>query len=376
MVDPFRQGARKLFRITRLERTLIHLVDGNQKSRFTIDHDFLDAANGGGDDGRFARHRFEIDDPERLVNGRTAENGGVRIEIADGLLVDHLVDPDDPGAFGLHFLDGFFHFRSDLRRIRGTGAQHDLKAGIHPLDRANQMNDAFLAGDSSDEEQVGLGGIDAVLRQSRGGVGLSIFFEIDSVVNHVQPLRPDFEQAFDIRPGVAGNGDDRIRHFQGGLLDPEREIVSTAELFAFPGPEGLERMDRNNQRQAVIHLRQNPAEMAVPGMAMDQIGLDPGRVKIGATPDRAEDGLQRRRTGKIRRIEIEPSDGKIAVIDFLVTKASNLDRHRPGELAREIIDVDPRSAINVRRIFVREEERLHEGLLIVRATKRTQIPRM
>ena len=62
-----------------------------------------------------------------------------------------------------------------------------------------------------------------------------------------------------------------------GLLEPDREVVSAPELFAFPRPERLERVDRNNQRKAVIYFRQNPAEMAVPGVAMDQVGLDLGR---------------------------------------------------------------------------------------------------
>ena len=76
------------------------------------------------------------------------------------------------------------------------------------------------------------------------------------------------------RFGLAGNGDDRIRHFQRGFFDPKRKIVSAAELFAFPRSQRLERMHRNDQRYTIILFRQDPAEVGVPGVAMHQIGVD------------------------------------------------------------------------------------------------------
>ncbi len=139
------------------------------------------------------------------------------------------------------------------------------------------------------KSRKGLRGIDPVFRERRGGIGLSILLEIDAVVDHVQAIGSHFEEPFHIRPGFAGDGNDGVRHLQRGLLEPDREVVSAAELFAFPRPKRLERMDRDNERKAVIYFRQDSAEMAVPGVAMNQIGLDVHRIEIGAAADRAED---------------------------------------------------------------------------------------
>ena len=50
---------------------------------------------------------------------------------------------------------------------------------------------------------------------------------------------------------------------------------------------------------------------------------------------------------------------QIPLLHVLLAETTHLDRHRFGQFAREIIDVHTRAAVNVRRIFVREEERLH-----------------
>ena len=135
--------------------------------------------------------------------------------------------------------------------------------------------------------------IDSVRNECRGGFDLPIFIEVDSVVDDVQPLGLDVEKPLDVRFCLAGNSDDRIRHFQRRLSSQTRKIVAAAELFAFPRPQRLERVNRDDERHAVIQLRQDPAEMAVPSVAMHEIGIDFVGVEIGAATNRAEDRLQR-----------------------------------------------------------------------------------
>ncbi len=72
-------------------------------------------------------------------------------------------------------------------------------------------------------------------------------------------------------------------------------------------------------------------------------------------------------------VELESPHGEISFLPLLVSEAAHFDWHRLREFACEIIHVHPRPAINVWRVFVREEERLHEAFLIARALKRTQI---
>jgi hypothetical protein len=108
-------------------------------------------------------------------------------------------------------------------------------------------------------------------------------------------------------------------------------------------------------------------------MAVREIGIDICRVKICAAADGAKDGAQRFGTGEFGGIEFESPHGKISFLPSLVSETPDLDRHRLREFTRQVVHVDPSAAINVRRVFVREEERLHDGFLIARASKRTQI---
>jgi len=95
-------------------------------------------------------------------------------------------------------------------------------------------------------------------------------------------------------------------------------------------------------------------------MTMHQVGIDVGGVEIGATPHCAEGGTQWSWTGEIARVEFEANDLKVAFLETLVAKATHFYGHHLCELAREITHVHARSAIDVRRIFVCQEKRLHE----------------
>ena len=149
-----------------------------------------------------------------------------------------------PGRFAFTFSTASF-ISAPISGVSGrAGAKHDLKTRVHVFDRADEMNDAFLPRDPSDKEQEGFAGIDPVFRQRRGGIGLSIFLEIDPVMDHVQPIGPHFEEPFDVRFGFAGDGDDGIRHFQARSSRPRprnrirRRVarVSTAAAARANGP--------------------------------------------------------------------------------------------------------------------------------------------
>ncbi len=50
---------------------------GTRSPGFSIEHNFLDPSHGAGDHCGLARHRFQIDDPEGLVDRRTTEHRSV-----------------------------------------------------------------------------------------------------------------------------------------------------------------------------------------------------------------------------------------------------------------------------------------------------------
>ena len=112
-------------------------------------------------------------------------------------------------------------------------------------------------------------------------------------------------------------------------------------------------MRGDHQRYPVILPGQNPAEMCVPGMAMNQTRVDVRRVEVDATPYRSKRGLQRLRTGKAAGIEFVAGDFEPAVLEVLVAETADFDVDCFRELASEIIDVHSGPAVNVRRVFVR-----------------------
>ena len=68
-------------------------------------------------------------------------------------------------------------------------------------------------------------------------------------------------------------------------------------------------MCRDHERQTVIQLGENPAEVAVPGMAMHEVGIDVRGIEIGAAPHGFEDGAQCLWTSESFRVQFESADG-------------------------------------------------------------------
>src|SRR5205823_7899331 len=232
-------------------------------------------------------------------------------------------------------------------------------SGIHVFNGTDKMNDAFLPRDSSHEKDERLGGINSMASQRRGGIDLSIFLEIDPVIDDAKSFRKNREEPFQVSLRFAGDGDNSVRHFQRSLFHPDGKIVAAAELLAFPRSQRFERMDRDHERNSVIHFGEDPAEMAVPGVAMHEIGVDVCEIESVASRHRTENRLERLWTSELARVDFEAADLEISFLELLIAETAHLDRHCLRELSREIIDMHSRTTIDVRRIFVRKEERLH-----------------
>jgi hypothetical protein len=68
-------------------------------------------------------------------------------------------------------------------------------------------------------------------------------------------------------------------------------------------------------------------------MAMDQLRIDVGGVKIGATPNCSEGGLKFGRASKSGGVEFEAGNSQIATLETLITEAADIDLHHPREFA-------------------------------------------
>ena len=134
-------------------------------------------------------------------------------------------------------------------------------------------------------------------------------------------------------------------------------------------------MSRDDERDSVIQFREDSAEMTVPGVTMHQIGVDVRGVEIDIAAKRPEDRLQRLRTSEAVGVEIEPRDFEPALFEILIAEAANIDIDRLRQLAREITNVHTGAAVNVRRIFVGEEEDFHCMFLLIAARGRSKVDR-
>ena len=358
-IEPGGEVAGELVGIDGLEGALVQLLQRDEKAGFSIDDDFFDPAYGAGDDRGFAGHRLEINDAEGLVDGGAAEDGSVGVELDGRRLAHHFLNPDDAGANGLSGSDRGFHLPGDLRGIGRAGAEDDLKAGVHVADRVYEVDDPFLPRDAADEEDVGDGWIDAVAGERLVvGHGL-VLAGVDAVVDDMDAVRVDVEQALDIDRGLARDGDDRVGHFHGGALDPAGEIVAAAELLAFPGAEGLQGVAGDDEGNAVVQLCKNAAEMGVPGVAVDDVCIDVERVEIGAAADGGKDGVEILGSGPGGGISGHTADAEMGEGFVLGAEAADFNVDELRKLAGKIIHVDAGAAVDIGRILVGEEEGFH-----------------
>src|SRR6266566_920050 len=168
-----------------LKRALFHLRERNEKTGLAIYYHFLDSPNLARNNGGFTRHGFEINDAKRFVDRWTTENCRMRVELNHTRFVEHLVDPDYAIARAPRLLNRSFHFSSDFRRVAGACAKHHLEIFVHELDRADKMNNALLARNPTDEQEIGLFRIEPDFAESLLRFHRAIFIEIDPVIDHM-----------------------------------------------------------------------------------------------------------------------------------------------------------------------------------------------
>lgn len=329
-VDGFSKILGELLWVQHFKRAFSLLLDIDEEAGAAVDHDFLDAAHCTGDDSGLTGHGFEIDDAERLVNRRATEHFGVRIERDFFLGGHHFIDPNDPRAQLLGSGDSGVHLGSDFGCVWGSGTEHDLETGMEVLDGTYEVDNAFLAGDPADKEDVGLGGIDTVFLEQIRAIDLVIFVRVDAVVNDVDAMGIDVEEAEDVRLGLLGDGDDGVCHLDGGALEPDREIVAATELLAFPGAEGFERVNGEHHRDAVVELGQDAAEVGIPGVQVDELGVDLAGIEVKATLHGTEHGVQVLGSGPVIGGDFDAGRSEMFCLLLLIAEATDVDINELG----------------------------------------------
>src|ERR1700746_800396 len=130
-----------------------------------MNDDLLNAPCGACNHGRAAGHCFKVDDSERLVDGGATENARMAIQLDCLLLGHHFLDPDNTRVLAACVLDLLPQLRGYLRSIRCPSAKHYLRLPRQVANCIDKVSYALLPSDTAQEQDVGHGRIDTMVRQ-------------------------------------------------------------------------------------------------------------------------------------------------------------------------------------------------------------------
>jgi len=195
---------------------------------------------------------------------------------------------------------------------------------------------------------------------------------VHAVVNSPDALRVDGEMSEHVLAHLRRDGDDPIGGLQGRALRPARHRVPRAELLLLPGPEGLEAVERDHERDLEERAHEQSGQRHVPGMRVHDVGVHAvaGHEQVG------REGFERRRVAGVARcgwaVPGQPVPGRIAAHaqpvfgPLVAAKAAHLDRGPAGERAAQVLDDDARAAVDVRRILAGEHQHSYGDVPITR----------
>ena len=92
-------------------------------------------------------------------------------------------------------------------------------------------------------------------------------------------------------------------------------------------------MHCDDERNAVILSRKNPAPVGIPSVTMHDLGINAGRIKIDAALDRAQSRAKSFRALPAGHIQLKAAHRQIPGRDLLISKAADFHRHQLRQLA-------------------------------------------
>jgi len=178
-----------------------------------------------------------------------------------------------------------------------------------------------------------------------GLIGL-VLLGVDPVVDHLHALGVDRRvTAEHVVAHRAGDGDDRVGGLEGGALAERGKVVAAAELFLLPRPQRLEAVRRRDVRDAVVELGEVAGEVRVPRVRVDDLrACDAGR-------HRQVDGHRLERGVSLQRLP-----GAVGLrVGPVGAEAVHGQLDEVAQLAREVFDVHAGAAVDLGRVFAREQ---------------------
>ena len=207
--------------------------------------------------------------------------------------------------------------------------------------------------------------IDAELGED-GGIGRrAVLLQVDAVVNHPDSLRRDTVERLHVLSHRGRHGNDAVRVLVRGALDPGGRVIRRPELFCFPGAVRLERVRRQHERDVLQHLHEAARKVRIPRVTVHD-------VRVGQCAAHQQVLQQRGKQLRVSRIlrrqshwRLDARDRQVLQALPLIAERQDLDVVAPlvqgGELAREVLDVDARAAVHVRRVLVGQDGDVHDA---------------
>ncbi len=371
----FLEGAR----IERRSRAVLHLLDRNEVASLSVDDHVGDAAGRSADDGQAQGHGLEIHDAKGLVHRRRNEDlrrGQDRRHLG---LREHLGDEDDTGATRTQLGDEALDLGRNLGGVRSAGAQHELDVIGQELGGTQEVRQALLTGDATDEHNRATRRVDTVLGENAGAqflarltLGGVPLVQVDAVVDDVHALG--------INTGVAAqnivthavrDGHNRACCLIGGLLHVGGQAVATAELLSLPRTQRLKRVRRDHVRDIAKKRRNVPSKVCVPGVGVDQVRTLARSGNLEVDTERTQRSV---RSGQLRQIGMSGHARVGSIGTRFARTVKRLDAQVIDEAAQDLGQfehVDTGTSVDVRRVFAGKEINAHGGVLPTRATCET-----
>src|SRR5437870_13068837 len=105
-------------------------------------------------------------------------------------------------------------------------------------------------------------------------------------------------------------------------------------------------MHGNDERNAIILSRENPAPVGVPSVTMYNLGIDAGGVKIDTALHCSQSRAKLFRTIPAGHVQLKTAHRQITGLDLLIAEAANFYRHQLGQFARQILHMHSGPAVS------------------------------
>ena len=138
-------------------------------------------------------------------------------------------------------------------------------------------------------------------------------------------------------------------------LAEARQRVAAAQLLGLPRAQRLQRVHGRDVRDPVDQLGQMTPELGVPGVAVRELGA----LDVGGHDQVDRHRLQRGEMRLVARQRVPRPVGVHRRVLAVRAPAVHGEVHARGELAREVLDVDARAAVDLGRVLAREQRDAH-----------------